>query len=76
MPQKRFLDFKELKLWKVHQTECLNFSVHHYLLKAAAAFLHTAELLLKGESNQTYLNEKLMQGASGLADALIEMQKD
>jgi hypothetical protein len=48
----------------------------HYLLKAATAFLHTAELLLKGENNQTYLNEKLMQGASGLADALIEMQKD
>jgi hypothetical protein len=48
----------------------------HYLLKAAAAFLHTAELLLKGENNQTYLNEKMMQGASGLADALIEMQKD
>ena len=48
----------------------------HYLLKAAAAFLHTAELLLKGENNQAYLNEKLMQGASGLADALIEMQKD
>ena len=48
----------------------------HYLLKAAAAFLHTAELLLKGESNQTYLNEKLMQGANGLADALIEIHKD
>jgi hypothetical protein len=46
----------------------------HHLLKAAAAFLHTAELLLKGENNQAYLNEKLMQGASGLADALIEIQ--
>jgi hypothetical protein len=26
--------------------------------------------------SQSYVNEKLMQGASGLADALIEMQKD
>ena len=47
----------------------------HYLLKVVVAFLHTAELLLKGENNQSYVNEKLMQAASGLADALIEMQK-
>ena len=31
----------------------------HYLLKAALGFIHAAELLLKGEPSQSYLNEKL-----------------
>lgn len=48
----------------------------HHLLKAAVGFIHAAELLLKAESSQSYLNEKLAQGTSALADALGEIQQD
>jgi hypothetical protein len=48
----------------------------HYLLKAALSFIHAAELLLKAEQSQSYLNEKLAQGTSALADAMGEIQQD
>jgi hypothetical protein len=48
----------------------------HYFLKAALGFIHAAKLLLKVESSQSYLNEKLAQGTSALADAMVEIPQD
>ena len=50
--------------------------VAHHLLKAASALLHTAELMLNGESSQSYIDEKLNTGQIALADALNEMNSD
>jgi hypothetical protein len=47
----------------------------HHLLKSVAALLHVAELLLKAENSKSYLNEKLTQSTSALADALTEIRQ-
>ena len=48
----------------------------HHLLKAVSALLRTAELMLNGESSQSYIDEKLNAGHVALADARTEMKSD
>ena len=50
--------------------------VAHHLLKAASALLHTVDLILNGESSQSYIDEKLKSGRVALGDVRREMESD